>query len=95
MRSTITSIIGDVMTKEVDAVTGALEVAMHTGAQDIEVAVRYFGADERYTVWREARYRAAQSQRLVTSQAPRDAPANRAPADDAGEDGGRQQRAAS
>ena len=50
MRSTITSTIGDVRTKEVGAVTGALEVATRTGAQDIEVAVRYFGADERYTV---------------------------------------------
>ena len=43
MHSTIISSTGGVMTKEVGAAMGALEVATRTGAQDIEVAVRYFG----------------------------------------------------
>ena len=38
------------MTKEVGAVTGALEVVTRTGVEDIEVAVKYIGADGRYTV---------------------------------------------
>ncbi len=38
------------MTKEVGAVTGVLEVATRTRAEDTEVAVKYIGADGRYTV---------------------------------------------
>jgi hypothetical protein len=39
------------MTDEVGAVTGDLEVATHPlAAEDIEVTVRYAGADEWYTV---------------------------------------------
>lgn len=38
------------MTKEVGAVTGELEVATRPRAEDIEVVVRYAGADEWYTV---------------------------------------------
>jgi hypothetical protein len=50
VRSTITSTTGGVMTREVGAVTGELEVATRAGAVSIEVAVRYAGADEWYTV---------------------------------------------
>lgn len=50
-RSTITSITGGVMTKEVGAITGELEVATHpTRGGLIEVAVRYAGAEEWYVV---------------------------------------------
>ena len=38
------------MTEEVGAVTGDLEVATRPRAEGIEVAVRYAGADEWYTV---------------------------------------------
>ncbi len=38
------------MTEEVGAVTGELEVATRAGAEGIDVAVRYAGADEWYTV---------------------------------------------
>ena len=38
------------MTEEVGAVTGDLEVATCPGSENIEVAVRYAGADEWYTV---------------------------------------------
>jgi hypothetical protein len=38
------------MTKEVGAMKGALEVATRTRAEDTEVAVKYIGADGRYTV---------------------------------------------
>ena len=50
MRSIITSTTGGVMTEEVGAVTGELEVATHPRARGIEVTVRYAGADEWYTV---------------------------------------------
>jgi hypothetical protein len=49
--STVTSTTGGVLTQEVGAVTGDLEVATHSlAAGGIEVAVRYGGADEWYTV---------------------------------------------
>jgi hypothetical protein len=38
------------MTKEVGTVTGDLEVATYPESESIEVAVRYAGADEWYTV---------------------------------------------
>jgi hypothetical protein len=50
VRSIITSTTGGVMTEEVGAVTGELELATRVGAEGIEVAVRYAGADEWYTV---------------------------------------------
>ncbi len=50
MRSLIASTIGGVMTEEVGAVTGELEVATHPKAGGVEVAVRYARADEWYTV---------------------------------------------
>jgi hypothetical protein len=50
VRSTITSTTGGVMTKEVGAVTGDLELATSVGAGGAEAAVRYVGADEWYTV---------------------------------------------
>jgi hypothetical protein len=50
VRSTITSTTGGVMTKEVGAVTGDLEVATSVGAGGAEATVRYVGADEWYTV---------------------------------------------
>ena len=50
MRSTIASTIGGVMTKEVGAVTGDLDVATRPRAGGIEVVVRYAGAEEWYTV---------------------------------------------
>ncbi len=49
-RSTVTSTTGGVMTKEVGAVTGKLEVLTRQRAESIEVAVRYVGAEEWYTV---------------------------------------------
>lgn|GEM_PF-1046510 len=50
-RSTVPSTVGGVMTEEVGAVTGDLEVATRPlAAEDIEVTVRYAGADEWYTV---------------------------------------------
>jgi hypothetical protein len=49
-RSTITSTTGGVMTGEVGAVTGELEVATRPRSGTIEVAVRYAGADEWYAV---------------------------------------------
>ena len=49
-RSTIASTIGGVMTKEVGAVTGDLEVATRPRPGGIEVVVRYAGAEEWYTV---------------------------------------------
>lgn len=49
-RSTIVSTAGGVMTEEAGAVTGDLEVATRPRAEGIEVAVRYAGADEWYTV---------------------------------------------
>ncbi len=50
MRSLIASTVGGVMTEEVGAVTGDLEVATRPKAGGVEVAVRYAGADEWYTV---------------------------------------------
>ena len=50
MRSTITSTTGGVMTEEVGAVTGELEVATRPRSGTIEVAVRYAGANEWYAV---------------------------------------------
>jgi hypothetical protein len=51
IRSTVPSTVGGVMTEEVGAVTGDLEVATRPlAAKDIEVTVRYAGADEWYTV---------------------------------------------
>jgi hypothetical protein len=50
MRSTIMSTTGGVMTKEVGAVTGELEVVTRYRVEDIEVTVRYVGAEEWYTV---------------------------------------------
>ena len=50
MRSTIASTIGGVMTKEVGAITGDLEVATRPRAGGIEAMVRYAGAEEWYTV---------------------------------------------
>lgn len=49
-RSTITSTTGGVMTEEVGAVTGELEVATRPRSGTIEVAVKYAGADEWYAV---------------------------------------------
>ncbi len=49
-RSTITSTTGGVMTGEVGAVTGELEVATRPRSGTIEVVVRYAGADEWYAV---------------------------------------------
>ena len=50
LRSTFTSTTGGVMTVEVGAVTGELELLCRTGADGLHVAVRYAGADEWYTV---------------------------------------------
>ena len=50
-RSTVPSTVGGVMTEEVGAVTGDLEVATRpVEAEGIEVMVRYAGAEEWYTV---------------------------------------------
>jgi hypothetical protein len=49
-RLTIVSTVGGVMTKEVGAVTGDLEVVTRPRVGGVEVAVRYAGADEWYTV---------------------------------------------
>ena len=51
VRSIVASTTGGVTTEEVGAVTGELEVATYPRAGGIiEVAVRYAGADEWYTV---------------------------------------------
>lgn len=50
IRSVIASTVGGVMTEEVGAATGDLEVATRPKAGSLEVAVRYVGADEWYTV---------------------------------------------
>jgi hypothetical protein len=51
VRSVVTSTTGGVMTEEVGAVTGDLEVATRPlAAEGIEVTVRYAGAEEWYTV---------------------------------------------
>lgn len=50
-RSIIASTTGGIMTKEVGAVTGDLEIATRlTGTGTIEVTVRYAGASEWYVV---------------------------------------------
>jgi hypothetical protein len=49
-RSTVGSTTGGVMTKEVGAVTGELEVTTRHRVEGTEVAVRCVGAEERYTV---------------------------------------------
>jgi hypothetical protein len=50
-RSTFASTTGGIMTEEVGAVTGELEVATRPiAAEGIEVTVRYAGADEWYRV---------------------------------------------
>lgn len=49
--SIITSTTGGVMTEEVGAITGELEVATRLSGEGLlEAAVRYAGADEWYTV---------------------------------------------
>jgi hypothetical protein len=51
VRSVFASTTGGVMTEEVGAVTGELEVAMRPlAAEGAEVTVRYAGAEEWYTV---------------------------------------------
>ena len=50
VRSTIASTVGGVMTAEVGAVTGDLEITTRPRAGSIEVVLRYAGADEWYTV---------------------------------------------
>lgn len=50
MRSTFTSITGGVMTTEVGAVTGGLELCTRPVGGVLEVLVRYAGAEEWYTV---------------------------------------------
>jgi uncharacterized protein YcsI (UPF0317 family) len=51
MRSTVPSTVGGIITEEVGAVTGNLEVATRPlEAKGIEVTVRYAGAEEWYTV---------------------------------------------
>jgi hypothetical protein len=49
-RSIISSTAGGVMTDEVGAVTGELEIATRLDAENLYVSVRYSGADEWYTV---------------------------------------------
>lgn len=48
--STIHSTTGGVMTQEVGAITGELEICTRLVAGCLEVAVRYAGAEEWYTV---------------------------------------------
>jgi hypothetical protein len=48
--STIYSTVGGVMTDEVGAVTGKLEIVTRVAAEALEISVRYVGADEWYTV---------------------------------------------
>ncbi len=51
VRSTVPSTVGGIMTEEVGAVTGDLEVATRPlAAEYIEVTVRYAGAEEWYSV---------------------------------------------
>ena len=49
-RSTTVSTVGGVMTWEVGAVTGDLEITTRPRAGSVEVTVRYAGAHEWYTV---------------------------------------------
>jgi hypothetical protein len=48
--STICSTVGGVMTDEVGAVTGNLEIVTRVAAERLDVSVRYAEADEWYTV---------------------------------------------
>jgi hypothetical protein len=50
MRSTFASTTGGVMTREVGAVTGELELSTRPVERNLEVFVRYAGAEEWYTV---------------------------------------------
>ena len=50
LRSTIASTVGGVLTAEVGAVTGYLELSTRPQAGGVEVEVRYAGADEWYTI---------------------------------------------
>jgi hypothetical protein len=50
IRSPFASTTGGVMTKEVGAVTGDLELATRAEGDALEVSVRYAGAEEWYTV---------------------------------------------
>lgn len=50
LRSTFTSTTGGVLTDEVGAVTGALELRTRPAGKGIEAAVRYEGARDLYTV---------------------------------------------
>ncbi len=49
-RSTIYSTAGGLMTDEVGAVTGDLEIVTRVATGRLDVSVRYAGADEWYTV---------------------------------------------
>jgi hypothetical protein len=48
--SAIASTVGGIMTQDVGAVTGDLELATYSRSDGVEVAVRYAEADEWYTV---------------------------------------------
>ena len=50
MRLTVASTTGGIMTQEVGAITGDLEIATHLLAESIEVMVRYAEAEEWYAV---------------------------------------------
>jgi len=50
LKSTFTSTIGGVLTDEVGAVTGDLELHTRPAGDGIEVEVRYEGARDQYTV---------------------------------------------
>ena len=50
IRSTFASTTGGVMTKEVGAVTGDLEISTRAEGVSLGVSVRYTGAEEWYTV---------------------------------------------
>jgi hypothetical protein len=50
IRSTFCSTLGGVMTKEVGAITGELELVTRLESQGADISVRYAGAEECYTV---------------------------------------------
>lgn len=50
IHSTFTSTTGGVMTEEVGAVTGDLEIATRPEGAAVRISVRYAGAEEWYTV---------------------------------------------
>lgn len=50
LRSTFNSTVGGVMTEEVGAVTGELELCTRPAGGVLEVLVRYAGSEEWYTV---------------------------------------------